>query len=138
VNKKTIIIAVVILSVMLSVAYALTQRGDIQKLSSQVNSFEECVAAGYPVMEKYPQECVTPDGAAFERRLSKDESVGGFDGSGNPYPIDSPDGNYPVGDEDAIACTMDAMECPDGSFVGRIPPTCEFAQCPGVSSGTDL
>ena len=25
---------------------------------------------------------------------------------------------------------MDAMECPDGSFVGRIAPNCEFAGCP--------
>lgn len=29
-----------------------------------------------------------------------------------------------------VACTMDAMVCPDGSSVGRIPPSCEFAACP--------
>jgi hypothetical protein len=29
-----------------------------------------------------------------------------------------------------VACTMDAMQCPDGSYVGRIPPDCEFAPCP--------
>lgn len=29
-----------------------------------------------------------------------------------------------------VACTMDAKECPDGSFVGRIPPKCDFAPCP--------
>lgn len=29
-----------------------------------------------------------------------------------------------------VACTMDAMACPDGSFVGRIAPKCEFAKCP--------
>jgi uncharacterized protein (UPF0179 family) len=33
---------------------------------------------------------------------------------------------------DPVACTMDAKECPDGSFVGRIPPSCEFADCPPV------
>lgn len=27
-------------------------------------------------------------------------------------------------------CTMDAKLCPDGSFVGRILPNCEFAPCP--------
>jgi hypothetical protein len=30
-----------------------------------------------------------------------------------------------------VACTMEAKECPDGSFVGRQPPSCEFAPCPG-------
>lgn len=29
-----------------------------------------------------------------------------------------------------IACKMDAMQCPDGTYVGRIPPDCEFAPCP--------
>jgi hypothetical protein len=29
-----------------------------------------------------------------------------------------------------IACTMDAMICPDGSAVGRIAPDCRFAECP--------
>jgi hypothetical protein len=48
-----------------------------------------------------------------------------------------PDPGEPITDvppvtpeDDAVACTMDAMECPDGSFVGRVPPTCEFAACP--------
>lgn len=29
-----------------------------------------------------------------------------------------------------VACTMDAKICPDGSAVGRVPPSCEFAPCP--------
>jgi hypothetical protein len=33
-------------------------------------------------------------------------------------------------EESRVACTMDARQCPDGSFVGRIPPSCEFAPCP--------
>jgi hypothetical protein len=32
--------------------------------------------------------------------------------------------------ERPVACTMDAKACPDGSFVGRIAPDCEFAPCP--------
>lgn len=27
-------------------------------------------------------------------------------------------------------CTMDAKMCPDGSYVGRVPPSCNFAPCP--------
>lgn len=30
-----------------------------------------------------------------------------------------------------VACTMDAKMCPDGSYVGRQGPKCEFAPCPG-------
>ena len=32
-----------------------------------------------------------------------------------------------------IACTMDAMICPDGTAVGRVAPNCEFEKCPGES-----
>ncbi len=28
-------------------------------------------------------------------------------------------------------CTMDVKICPDGSGVGRVPPSCAFAPCPG-------
>ena len=30
-----------------------------------------------------------------------------------------------------VFCTMDAMQCPDGSYVGRTGPNCEFSPCPG-------
>jgi hypothetical protein len=30
-----------------------------------------------------------------------------------------------------VACTQEAMLCPDGSYVGRTGPNCEFAECPG-------
>ncbi len=32
-----------------------------------------------------------------------------------------------------VFCTMDAMMCPDGSYVGRTAPNCEFAPCPSVN-----
>ena len=37
------------------------------------------------------------------------------------------------------ACTAEAMQCPDGSYVGRTGPNCEFAACPDTgtpASGT--
>jgi len=30
------------------------------------------------------------------------------------------------------ACTEEAKLCPDGSSVGRVPPSCDFAPCPSV------
>ena len=31
-------------------------------------------------------------------------------------------------------CTMDAKVCPDGTFVGRVGPNCEFAKCPSITT----
>ncbi len=36
-----------------------------------------------------------------------------------------------VEEEGAVACTMDAMMCADGSYVGRTGPNCEFV-CPAA------
>lgn len=40
------------------------------------------------------------------------------------------EGNDDAGEEDPVFCTMDAKMCPDGSYVGRQGPNCEFAACP--------
>lgn len=29
-----------------------------------------------------------------------------------------------------VACTMEVKICPDGTSVGRMPPNCEFTECP--------
>lgn len=31
-----------------------------------------------------------------------------------------------------IACTMEALLCPDGSYVGRSGPECQFSPCPEI------
>ncbi|OGG41598.1 hypothetical protein A2837_00185 [Candidatus Kaiserbacteria bacterium RIFCSPHIGHO2_01_FULL_46_22] len=35
-----------------------------------------------------------------------------------------------------VACTQEAKLCPDGSYVGRVGPECEFAACPVEDTGT--
>ncbi|MBP9747389.1 hypothetical protein KBD13_00420 [Patescibacteria group bacterium] len=49
-------------------------------------------------------------------------AVGAVFGAGCARPAQPP--------EEQVACTMDAMQCPDGSFVGRVGPSCAFAPCP--------
>src|SRR3989344_8659709 len=68
-----------------------------------ITTFEECVAAGYPVMESYPRQCRDGNNTFVE-------NIGT-----TPPPV---------------ACTMEAKLCPDGSAVGRTGPKCEFAECP--------
>lgn len=43
------------------------------------------------------------------------------------YPKLTPDSSTNTG---AVACTMEAKICPDGTAVGRQGPNCEFAACP--------
>jgi len=37
---------------------------------------------------------------------------------------------WTLNQETPVACTMDAKLCPDGSYVSRTGPNCEFALCP--------
>ncbi len=43
-------------------------------------------------------------------------------------------GIVPSRDGDTTVCTMEAKQCPDGSYVGRSGPNCEFAECPTSAS----
>lgn len=36
--------------------------------------------------------------------------------------------NFP--EEQEVVCTMDAKQCPDGTYVGRTGKDCHFAECP--------
>lgn len=36
-----------------------------------------------------------------------------------------------LGESEPVVCTMEARQCPDGSYVGRTGPSCQFAPCPG-------
>lgn len=45
----------------------------------------------------------------------------------NPDPVEYKNPNEPQ----PVVCTADAKLCPDGSYVGRTGPNCEF-QCPAV------
>jgi len=58
----------------------------------------------------------------------------------NPNVV-SPSTPTPTDGAGVVACTMDAKICPDGSYVGRTGPHCEFAPCPntaGVVSEEDI
>jgi len=58
-----------------------------------VNSFEECAAAGYPVMESYPRRCRTPDDRTFTENAA---ISGGTDEYGCPADLSFE--NYPAGE----------------------------------------
>lgn len=39
---------------------------------AEISSFEECAAAGYPIMESYPEQCRTPNGKTFARNIGNE------------------------------------------------------------------
>ena len=70
---------------------------------------------------------VTIGGYAYwQSRISQDKGI-------NPAPYSygnkptPPPTSPPLG----IVCAQDAKQCPDGSYVSRQGPTCEFMTCPG-------
>jgi len=43
----------------------------------EISSFDECAAAGYPIMESYPARCKTPDGRTFTQTIDSEEEGNG-------------------------------------------------------------
>jgi hypothetical protein len=37
-------------------------------------------------------------------------------------------------EDEVVFCTQDVRKCPDGSFVGRVPPKCDFAPCKNTAN----
>ncbi len=44
-----------------------------EELSPSVFSFEECLEAGYLILESYPEQCMTPDGRTFTREIDEED-----------------------------------------------------------------
>ncbi len=68
--KKNIIWTIVAIIVAAGAWYFLVNYGSPKQMST-VNTFEECAAAGYPIMESYPRQCKTPDGRTFTEVIEK-------------------------------------------------------------------
>lgn len=54
----------------------------------------------------------------------------------NPEPVEYKNSNNSNQNE-TVFCTMDAKLCPDGSYVGREGPNCEFKTCPQTATSTE-
>lgn len=68
----TIVIAVVctVLTIGGVLVFILSQSDNRQ---ANISNYEQCVAAGNPILESYPEQCVTPDGRSFTRELTLEE-----------------------------------------------------------------
>ncbi|MBL7156054.1 MAG: hypothetical protein ISS87_00420 [Candidatus Pacebacteria bacterium] len=72
-NKKALIL--IFLFFLMGLVVYLTmpeQEENNDDIVFNINSFEECASAGYPVMESYPQKCKVPDGKTFTQYIGNE------------------------------------------------------------------
>ena len=76
-NARSLILILIVIGLVGAALWALVLRSDLKPVENQeplsVLSFEDCVAAGYPVMESYPRQCKTPDGRTYAEELPAPE-----------------------------------------------------------------
>lgn len=162
-KKRFINIAIVVAAVTFTATAAYfisTRRIFFPKPAAEVNSFEECKGAGYPIAESYPRQCLTLDGRNFVEKLTIEAAkellsqsflgkhgivgVGIWECNGEPCikvmlkeeledaVIPSVFYGYIVETEvPGLICTQELKICPGGSAVGRNPArSCKFDPCP--------
>jgi len=90
--NKGLIIAVIVAVPIIILAFSNSISLDTSQQSEkpEIDSFEECIAAGYPAMESYPRQCRTDDGKHFVETIPEQkqcEMEGGLWGIwGNQQP----------------------------------------------------
>ncbi|MGC9310308.1 MAG: hypothetical protein ACP5E4_01135 [Candidatus Aenigmatarchaeota archaeon] len=97
---------------------------------AEISSFEECVEAGYPVMESYPRRCMTPDGRSFTESLNPsmeylcEEARGHWNECSNRCMLDNQG-------KERVACPMmcEAL-CECGGIAGYRCPDGYYCQLP--------
>jgi len=72
-TSKKIQLTLVIIA-MIVVGVLIWNRKKQSQVLANINSFEECAAAGFPIMESYPEQCKTPDNRTFTRQISVTEN----------------------------------------------------------------
>jgi hypothetical protein len=68
-NNKNTVISILIFCIIVLVTWFLFLR-PAEKITKQIMSFQDCMDAGYPVMESYPRQCKTPDGRTYAEEIT--------------------------------------------------------------------
>ena len=66
-NLSKLLLITIPLVLVIIYAYLYTTRRSAVVPPPDIATFEECAAAGYPVMETYPETCRTPGGTTYTR-----------------------------------------------------------------------
>lgn len=103
-----------------------------------VISFVSSIALAYQMGVKYGEETIVPmqitPSPANEQSVESNPAMPveqmPLEQGNSTMPAETGQ-REPINSDNMVACTMEAKICPDGSSVGRMPPNCEFAPCPG-------
>jgi len=68
-NTTKIIIALILTIVVGYLAVTIYKNQTDTTPATVITSYEQCVAAGYPIMESYPEQCAVPNGPTFTRQI---------------------------------------------------------------------
>ena len=107
---------------------------------SAIDDFEECIQAGFPVLQTYPRICKTPDGRTFVEEVTPPvDPPAPFPGAPGSVPPSDPGGVQPclVGsypfcpdvEPPVVVPTPPADETPP-SFIPPVPPSDGTSLCP--------
>jgi hypothetical protein len=66
-KTKRILFVLFVLLVITGLLVAMDTLGKAA-VKDAIDSFEDCAAAGYPIMESYPEQCAVPGGQSFTKQ----------------------------------------------------------------------
>lgn len=101
--------------------------GSTHGTKDTISSFDECVAAGYPLQDSWPERCSTPDGKSFTRPTTEGQSVS-IDGKIVCLPHKDTDG------EQTLECAA-GLQNDAGDFYILVSPNPSAS--PGAYSGSE-
>jgi len=104
-------IIALLLSALAAILYGVLINGQMNLGKKDTASFEECVAAGNPVMESFPRQCRSAEGVLFVEDVPFDPAP----------PVSSP---APAGGCARAGCS--AQLCVEAEKAASIITTCEF------------
>ncbi len=64
-TQNQIIGSIVFVILIIAVGFLIFQSRTSDNADISITNFNECVDAGYPILESYPRQCNTPDGRNF-------------------------------------------------------------------------
>lgn len=111
-DKRIIPLLVFIVLILILLFYIPTLK-DIKV--KEINSFEECAAAGFPVMESYPRQCRDGEGDLFVEVIKKQYVGYSEEECSKISVLCTPDREY-FSDEIGCGCELKEKEFGEGKF----------------------
>ncbi len=117
-----------LLSVVLSLimVFGVTAGSAFAQTDDVIDSFDDCVEAGYPVMESYPEQCMTDDGTVFVN----DEDV-------DDYDDDYDDDRYAKGDKFYVCHNKNTISIAESAVREHLAHGDSMKKCPDAVRGSD-